>query len=122
MRAIDADELKERIRKALGIKSFDNLLPSEKAIVKQIDIASTIQPEPHWHPVSEQPQEDDDYLLLTYEKAKYGTFKRIIIGAWNGATKEWLEEYEGMYRDVSHPVAWLSKDELLLLKGWEATE
>ena len=78
--------------------------------------------EPHWHPVSEQPQEDDDYLLLTYEKTKYGTFKRIIIGAWNGATKEWLEEYEGMYRDVSHPVAWISQEELLLLKGYEVTE
>ena len=78
--------------------------------------------EPHWHSVSEHPQEDDDYLLLTYEKTKYGTFKRIIIGAWNGATKEWLEEYEGMYRDVNHPVAWMSKEELLLLKGWEVTE
>lgn len=42
MRLIDADALKERIRKALGIKSFDNLLPSEKTIVKQIDMASTI--------------------------------------------------------------------------------
>lgn len=78
--------------------------------------------EPHWHPVSEQPQEDDDYLLLTLEKTKYGTFTRIIIGAWNGATKEWLEEYEGMYRDVNHPVAWMSKEELLLLKGYEVTE
>ena len=122
MRAIDADELKERIRKALGIKSFDNLLPSEKAIVKQIDIASTIQPEPHWHPVSEQPQEEDDYLLLTHEKFKHGTFKRIIIRAWNSVTKEWLEEYGDMYRVVNHPVAWMSKEELLLLKGYEVTE
>ena len=78
--------------------------------------------EPHWHPVSEMPEEDDDYLLLTHEKTKYGTFKRIIIGAWNSATHEWLEEYEGMYRDVNHPVAWISMQELLLLKGYEATE
>ena len=78
--------------------------------------------EPHWHPVSEQPQEEDDYLLLTYEKYKHGTFKRIIIGAWNSATKEWLEEYGDMYRAVNHPVAWMSKDELLLLKGYEVTE
>ena len=91
---------------------------------KAIDMAikALEKPDTHWHPVSEQPQEDDDYLLLTHEKTKYGTFKRIIIGAWNGATKEWLEEYEGMYRDVNHPVAWISKEELLLLKGWEATE
>ena len=78
--------------------------------------------EPHWHPASENPQEDDDYLLLTQERAKNVTFTRIIIGAWNGATKEWLEEYEGRDRDVHHPVAWMSKEELLLLKGWEVTE
>ena len=51
-RLIDADELKERIRKALGIKSLDNLLPSEKTIVKQIDMVSPIQPESHWISVS----------------------------------------------------------------------
>ncbi len=90
--------------------------------VQTVEMLPPAQPEPHWHPVSEHPQEDDDYLLLTHEKTKYGTFKRIIIGAWNGATKEWLEEYEGMYRDVNHPVAWISKEELLLLKGWEVTE
>lgn len=45
MRAIDADALKERIRRFLGIKSFDNLLPAEKAIVQQIDHMPTIQPE-----------------------------------------------------------------------------
>ena len=88
---------------------------------KTIDIAikAVEQSEPHWHPVSEQPQEEDDYLLLTYEKYKHGTFKRIIIGAWNSATKEWLEEYGDMYRAVNHPVAWISKDELLLLKGYK---
>ena len=80
------------------------------------------QSEPHWHPVSEQPQEEDDYLLLTHEEFKHGTFKRIIIGAWNSATKEWLEDYGDMYRAVNHPVAWISKDELLLLKGYEVTE
>ena len=77
--------------------------------------------EPHWHPVSEQPQEDDDYLLLTYEHFKYGRFPRIIIGAWDGGEKVWLEYYEGMYRDVN-PVAWISQEELLLLKGYEVTE
>lgn len=92
----------------------------EKAI--DIAIKAVEHPEPHWHPVSEQPQEEDDYLLLTYEKFKHGTFKRIIIGAWNSATKEWLEEYGDMYRAVNHPVAWMSKEELLLLKGYEVTE
>ena len=96
-------------------KHFDDFIQAR-------DMAIDSLSQPQWHPVSEQPQEDDDYLLLTHEKTKYGAFKRIIIGAWNGATKEWLEGYEGMYRDVSHPVAWISKEELLLLKGCEVTK
>lgn len=44
MRCIDADALKESIRKALGIKSFICLLPSEKAIIDQIDDAPTVEP------------------------------------------------------------------------------
>ena len=47
MRAIDADELKEQIRKGLGIKSFKHLLPAEKYIVEKIDRMPTIQPEYH---------------------------------------------------------------------------
>ena len=76
---------------------------------------------PYWHSVSEIPEEDDDYLLLTYEYFKYGRFPRIIIGAWDGGEKVWLEYYEGEYRDV-YPVAWISQEELLLLKGYEVTE
>lgn len=113
MRAIDADALKEDLT-----RFYDNEVTARKLIDEQ----PTIHPEPHWHPVSEQPQEEDDYLLLTHEKFKHGTFKRIIIGAWNNATKEWLEEYGDMYRAVNHPVAWISKEELLLLKGYEVTK
>ena len=65
-RLIDADALKERIRKALGIKSFDNLLPSEKTIVKQIDMASTIRHEPHWIPVTERLPENNDPVNVTW--------------------------------------------------------
>lgn len=36
-RLIDADALKERIRRFLSIKSLDDLLPEEKAIVQHID-------------------------------------------------------------------------------------
>ena len=100
------------------VKSLSIPRDDYKEIMEYIDDV----PEPHWHPVSEQPQEEDDYLLLTHEKFKHGTFKRIIIGAWNSATKEWLEEYGDMYRAVNHPVAWISREELLLLKGYEVTE
>jgi hypothetical protein len=44
-RLIDCDELKEQIRRSLAIKSLDYLLPSEKAIVEQIDHITTIIPE-----------------------------------------------------------------------------
>lgn len=37
MRLIDADALKERIRRFLGIRSLDDLFPEEKAIVQHID-------------------------------------------------------------------------------------
>lgn len=115
---IDISEYdKEWIGNAYCIPQDINTKIAE-AIIK----AEPCQPEPHWHPVSEQPQEEDDYLLLTHEKFKHGTFKRIIIGAWNSTTKEWLEEYGDMYREVNHTVAWMSKEELLLLKGYEVTE
>lgn len=91
-----------------------------QAIIMAIEALSSS--EPRWHPVSEMPEEDDDYLLLTYEYFKYGRFPRIIIGAWDGGEKVWLEYYEGMYRYVEHPVAWISQEELLLLKGYEVTE
>ena len=127
MRLIDAEgsELQAQLKfireaehQIYGSGSWGFTAKCERAI----EDAPTVQPEPHWHPVSEQPQEEDDYLLLTHEEFKYGTFKRIIIGAWNSATKEWLEDYGDMYRAVNHPVAWISKDELLLLKGYEVTE
>ena len=44
MRLIDADALKEQIRKGLGVKSLKYLLPAEKYIVEKIDRMPTIQP------------------------------------------------------------------------------
>lgn len=61
MRAIDVDELKEQIRKGLGIKSFEYLLPAERYIVDKIDRMPTIQPERCWIPCSERLPEEDDY-------------------------------------------------------------
>ena len=91
MRLIDADALKERIRKALGIKSFDNLLPSEKTIVKQIDIASTIRPEPHWIPVTESCECDlmDNEEVLVFQKdgTINGQIRHAMFYDFNGKKK-----------------------------------
>jgi len=46
MRLIDADALKERIRRFLSIKSLDDLLPEEKAIVQHIDRMPTVDAVP----------------------------------------------------------------------------
>ena len=66
MRLIDADGLKDRIKRGLGIKSFENLLPAEKYIVEQIDHMPTIQPEYRWIPVTERlPQQSVEVLTYT---------------------------------------------------------
>jgi hypothetical protein len=44
MRPIDADMLLEKIRDKLCVKSLDWLLPSERAIVKEVKNAPTIEP------------------------------------------------------------------------------
>ena len=142
MRPIDGDEMSELINRQAAINAVEfgikyvKVISEETALLREVNAElekasdrikqlpyTCLEPSqvPHWHPVSEQPQEDDDYLLLTYEHFKYGRFPRIIIGAWNGATNEWLEEYEGMYRNVEYPIAWISQEELLLLKGYEVT-
>lgn len=52
MKTIDAEALKECIRKKLGIKSFSYLLPSERAIVDCIDTIPTIETN-QWIPVTD---------------------------------------------------------------------
>lgn len=65
MRLIDADELMESIRKALGIKSMTKslLLPAERTIIDQIDSAPTIG---GWISVKDRPPETNDEVLTTY--------------------------------------------------------
>ena len=74
MRLIDADELMESIRKALGIKSMTKslLLPVERTIIDQIDNAPTVSGwlttwddklgkyVTHWMPLPEPPKEEKD--------------------------------------------------------------
>ena len=43
LRLIDANELIENIRKKLGIKNLDYLLPSEKRLIEEIEKAKPIE-------------------------------------------------------------------------------
>lgn len=108
VRLIDADALKERIRKALGIKSFDNLLPSEKTIVKQIDMASTIHPEPHWIPVTEDTLPEEGRIVVVYgEKGTwdYGKYRGYgpNIHYWYWKNKTFKKVYWWMYKEDALP-------------------
>lgn len=73
MRAIDADALKEQIRKGLGIKSFKYLLPAEKYIVEKIDRMPTVQPEPQWTPCSEGLPKAKQKVMVQYADGSMAT-------------------------------------------------
>lgn len=65
MKMIIAEDLKERIRKKLGIKSLDNLLPGERAIVRLIDEMQPFEME-EWIPVGEDIPRINDTYMVTY--------------------------------------------------------
>ena len=75
MRLIDADELMESIRKALGIKSMTKslLLPAERTIIDQIDNAKTIG---GWISVKDRLPQNADHLNAFcpryFVQTKYG--------------------------------------------------
>lgn len=102
MRAIDADALKEQIRKGLGIKSFDYLLPAEKYIVEKIDSMTTIQPEQRWIPVTEMLPEDDTVVLVCGRSG--GVYTAI-----HNNSKTWIRGWWKMNSKNHHcnPTAWM---------------
>ena len=117
MRPIDADELKESIRVLLGIKSFDYLLPAEKAVVQLIDQMQTLETQ-EWTPVAEGlPDEhylDDGWVDPSRPVLVYLSFHvyrisrywghRKTKGTGNYVIPDWvdLEEY-----DSENVVAWM---------------
>ena len=66
MRAIDADAMIDRL-KEWGTKD-----KTDKALynftLNRINEQPTIQPEPHWNPVTERLPEDDVFVLLTVRR------------------------------------------------------
>ena len=91
MRAIDADALKEDLT-----RFYDNEVTARKLIDEQ----PTIQPEPHWIPVTERlPKEDGNYLV----SGKWGSGKEAVGDclfsvedgyfqtAWNFDVLAWCE-------------------------------
>lgn len=96
MRAIDADELKEKI---MGVNSFADLLPAERYIINKIDRMPTIQPEPHWVLCSERLPEVKQKVLVQYADGSMMTKRCNDAGhlqwfyanavAWIPAPKPW---------------------------------
>lgn len=77
MRLIDADALKERIRRFLSIKSLDDLLPEEKAIVQHIDRMPTVDAVPvrHGRWETDGMMMDECEFLMTRCTACGGTYE-----------------------------------------------
>ena len=76
MRAIDADALKEDLT-----RFYDNEVTARKLIDEQ----PTIQPEPHWIPVTERlPEEETDVLVTVH----FLGLKRTHRNGWNEHIKE----------------------------------
>lgn len=88
-RLIDADELMESVRKALGIKSMAKslLLPAERTIIDQIDSAPTVN---GWISVKDKLPERKwiDYLVAT----------RIQNDGTRGFNVAWLNDDNGVWK------------------------
>ena len=77
MRAIDADALKEDLT-----RFYDNEVTARKLIDEQ----PTIQPEPHWIPVTEEPIPDGEYLVTWTSEIQEKPILSIICrysGVWD---------------------------------------
>lgn len=78
MRPIDADAFDERVRVAGGMSEeelTEDFKDGVQAVLYMLSNQPTIQPEPHWIPVTEQlPKEDGSYLV----SGKWGSGKESV--------------------------------------------
>ena len=123
MRLIYANELEERIKRFLGIRSLDYLQPAEKAIVKLIDGMATVK-EVDWIPCSEiLPEKSGEYYVtwtapvcngkrfveiieFTAPQPDYDEGEGCFIYPGENEVGEW-ETYDIHYKDVE-VLAWMS--------------
>lgn len=105
MRTIDGDVLKRRAQKAATEAWKMKIEAKVETILNQfidwINEAPTIQPEPHWIPVTQDiPTEDDDYWA-TFD-AETGRF--VDWCSWyHGRWVVWLDDIPN---EVSNVIAW----------------
>lgn len=78
MRTIDADALKDRVLKWMpsdpcGIeeKEFSFEADIVASLMMEIEEAPTIEPEPHWIPISERLPEKDGYYLVSKDDKRF---------------------------------------------------
>ena len=102
VRLINGDALRRKVKREsnpYGKPSID--FESGKRVIELIDSQPTIQPEPHWIPVTEDtPIEDGDYWCT--------------FGAETGWFVDWCSWYHGRWvvwlndipNDVSNVIAW----------------
>lgn len=103
MRLIDADALKEQIRKTHGIRSLDYLLPIEKEIVKEVDSAPTIDI-PTWIPCSERlPQIGMEVLVTMRKHGDVTVGKRYNENLWD------IPVYDAFYVYNEEVIAWMPR-------------
>lgn len=76
-RLIDADALKESIQKALCIRSFKYLLPSERIMINKIDNAQTVN---EWTSIEDKLPDKSGKYLVTITSNVYG--KPFVKTAW----------------------------------------
>lgn len=118
MKLIIAEELKEQIRKKLGIKSLDNLLPAEKAVISIIDEMSPFEPN-RWTPVEEELPKMYGTYMVTYiqDGEKYtGTaqfYKSVShgFGFFKSVQENVWEVNEIDEEDEVEVIAWQEKPE-----------
>ena len=89
MRLVDADAFDERVRAAGGMAEeelTEDFKDGVQAVLYMLSNQPTIQPEPHWIPVTEEPIPDGEYLVTWTSEIQEKPILSIICrysGVWD---------------------------------------